>query len=204
MVYPIFKYIAWPVFSLFIKRIEGIENIQEKPCIYVCNHLSYIDGPIILMLAAWRKNKKVYTFATNEKFLGWFWDTVFEHFGAIRVNGSVKKGIDKIKQGKQLALFPEGARSFTHKTQEAKHFGLGVLALKTKVPIVPIGIDTYHFWNRGQKIPNFRKNIAITIGKPMRFKLKQTQSNYRRVTKEAMKEVKKLARVSHARTAAKL
>ena len=49
-------------------------------------------------MKTWYKNKKVYSFATNEKFLGWFWDKLFEHFGAIRINGSVKKGIKKIKQ----------------------------------------------------------------------------------------------------------
>lgn len=204
MVYPIMKYIAWPIFSLFIKKIEGLENLPDKPCIMVSNHQSYLDGPLLFMMVAWHKNRKVYTFATNDRFLGPFWNMLFEHYGAIRVNGSIKKAMKKIRQKKQLLLFPEGQRAHTEKMQKIEHKGMGVLALNTKVPVVPIGINTYHFWNRNQLFPSFKRNIGIVIGKPIKFKEKAAESNYLKVTKKAMKEVKKLARRAHAITTAKI
>ena len=78
MVYPISKIILWPLLRLFIKRIEGIENLPRKQFILVANHSSYLDGGLLMMLVAWHRNIKLCYFATNEKFLGWFWDKMFD------------------------------------------------------------------------------------------------------------------------------
>ncbi|MEK7556476.1 MAG: lysophospholipid acyltransferase family protein, partial [Patescibacteria group bacterium] len=151
------------------RRIDGLEHIPNEKCIFIANHQSYIDGPLILLMIAWYKNAKVYTFATNEKFLSLIWNCLFEHFGAIRVNGSMEKALAKIEQGNSLALWPEGGRSDTEEVQTVTHFGLGVIALKTHIPIVPIGLDTYHFWNKYQTLWSWRRCMVITIGKPIRF-----------------------------------
>ncbi len=199
MVYLFSKLIVWPILSLFIKKIEGLENLPDKPFILVSNHSSYIDGVLLIFLTAWYKNKQLSCFATNEKFLGPFWDALFNHFGAIRVNGSVNKALKAIKQGKCLGLFPEAGRTATGRVQKVTRAGAGVLALLSKAPVVPIGMNTYYFWNRHELIPNFKQNIKIIIGKPMQFKGKATKQATKKVTQTIMKEVKKLARISHAR-----
>jgi len=197
MVYAISKHIFWPLISLFIKRIEGIENIPKPPFIIASNHQSYIDAIILLFLCAHYKNVKLYTFATNKKFTGPIWNSLFEHFGAIRIGGATAKGLEKIKQGQALAIFPEGERTCTGEVKTPTHYGLGVLALNSKAPVVPVGIWTYNFWNRYSLFLNFKKNIRITIGKPMTFKLTRKKSNYKKATLDVMKEVKRLARISH-------
>ncbi|MBI4146237.1 1-acyl-sn-glycerol-3-phosphate acyltransferase [Candidatus Woesearchaeota archaeon] len=202
MVYAITKRIFWPLIRLFVKSIEGLENLPDGQCIYVFNHHSYLDGFLVPMMVAWYQNKKVYIFATNQKFTGWLWDGLFEHFGAIRIGGSMPKAIEKYKQGYSLALAPEGQRSYLEKTQPVHHTGLGVIALETQALIVPIGLDTYHFWNRFDKLPRFRKNIAITIGRPMKFTYKKSPANFKKVVTLVMKEVDKLARISHTRSTA--
>ena len=198
MVYPISKIILWPILSLFIKKIEGLENLPGKSFILVANHESYIDGVIFMMMVAMYRNKQLCYFATNEKFTGPFWDTIFEHYGAIRINGSLKKGLKAIKKGKCMGLFPEGGRTYTHKLQPLKHTGLGVLALLSKAPVVPAAIHTYKFWNRYQLLPTFQQNIKITIGKPMTFKGKPTPKKVKQTITTVWKEVKALARISHA------
>ena len=198
MVYPITKIILWPVIRLFIKKIEGLENLPNRPFILVANHESYIDGVILLMAVAWHKNKQLCYFATNEKFLGPFWNTIFNHFGAIRINGSMEKGLRALKSGRCMGIFPEGGRTYTHTLQQVKHTGLGVLALMSKAPVVPAAIHSYHFWNRHQTLPNFKRNIVVTIGKPMTFKAKPTPANVKKTIKTVWKEVKRLARISHA------
>jgi len=198
MVYPISKIVLWPVISLFIKKIEGIENLPDKPFILVSNHQSYLDPVLMIMMVAWHKKKQLCAFATKERFRGPILDALFEHFGAIRVNGSLEKGLKALKQGKCMAIFPEGGRSPTEKPQKITHTGLGVLALISKRPVVPVGIDTYHFWPRKQLLPNFKTNIVVNIGKPMKFKGKPTKPNVRKTVNILWKEVKALARISHA------
>ncbi len=198
MVYPIAKIILWPVLKLFIKQIKGLENLPNKPFILVANHESYLDGVILLMAVAWHKNKQLCYFATNEKFLGPIWNTIFNHFGAIRVNKSMEKGLRALKSGKCIGIFPEGQRTYTHTLQQIKHTGLGVLALISKAPVVPAAIHSYNFWNRYQTLPNFKRNIIVNIGKPMTFKAKPTPANVKKTIKTTWKEVKRLARISHA------
>ena len=199
MVYPIVKLILWPILNLFIKKLEGIENLPDKPFIIVANHQSYIDGAILIMAVAWHKNKQLCYFATKEEFTGPFWDSIFKYFGAIRVNGSLKKGLKALKQGKCIGIFPEGGRTHTGKIRPLKHTGLGVVALLSKAPVVPVGINTYDFWNRHQLIPTFEPNIKITIGKPMQFSGKPTPKAVKKTINLVWKEVKRLARISHAR-----
>ncbi|VVB81681.1 Bifunctional protein Aas [uncultured archaeon] len=193
MAYPISKIIFWPILWTFIKKIEGIDNLPNKPFIIAANHQSYIDGIILMFLVAWYKDKQLCFFTTNEKFTGPLWDPLFEHFGAIRVNGSLKKGLRAIRQGKCLGIFPEGGRTPDGKVQPLEHTGLGALALLTKAPIVPVGIQTYKFWNRHELMPNFKKNIVIKIGKPMKFTAKPTKKTIRETIKTIWSEVKKLA-----------
>jgi len=198
MVYSFSKIVFWPLLSLFIKKIDGIENLPQKPFIIAASHSSYIDPVILIFMLAWHRNMQLCTFATNEKFLGPFWNTLFNHFGAIRINGSIEKARAALKQGKSVAVFPEGQRTFTGDVQKVTHTGLGVLALLNKVTVVPVAMNTWHFWNRYHLLPNFRRDIAITIGKPMTFNQKPTKQNFGKVTQTVMKEVKRLARISHS------
>ena len=198
MVYAISKLILWPILNLFIKKIEGIENLPDKPFIIAANHESYIDGIILIMAVAWYKNKQLCYFALKEGFTGPIWNAIFDHFGAIRINGSMEKALRAMKKGKCMGIFPEGRRTYTDKVQPVKHTGIGVLALLSKAQVVPVGIDTYDFWSRHQTLPNFKKNIVVTIGKPMQFKGKPTKPAVRKVINTVWKEVKRLARISHA------
>ena len=193
MVYPISKLILWPILQLFIKKIDGIENLPRRPFILVANHASYIDGVILMMLVAWHRNRQLCYFATNEYFLGPFWNALFNHFGAIRVNGSLERGLKALKQGKCMSLFPEGTRTYTGKIGKVTHKGLGVLALLSRAPVVPANLSTYYFWNRLSRFPNFKKNIKVAIGKPMSFKGKVTKPTAMKVVNTVMKEVAQLA-----------
>lgn len=198
MVYAISKRIIWPVLRLFITKITGVNNLPDKPFILAANHSSYIDGVILIMLTAWHKNRQLCVFATNQKFTSYFWDKLFKHFGAIRVNGSLDKGIRAVNNGKSMGIFPEGGRTYDGTMQKITNTGLGVLALKTNAPVVPVHLTTWHWWNRYQEIPTFKRNIRIAIGKPKTFKGKPTKQNINKVTNYFTTEVKHLARTSHA------
>lgn len=79
---------------------------------------------------------------------------------------SIKNGIEILKNGQSLVVFPEGTRS---KGQGMTEFKAGSLTLATKsgVPIVPITIDgSYKIYesNNNKVTP---ANVTLTISKPI-------------------------------------
>jgi len=192
MAFLISKFIVWPFLKLFIKRIEGLENIPDKPSLIVSSHSSLIDGVVLLFLLAWHKNKRARAVVTKTEFTGLFWNMIFKWAGAIRVNGSVSKAVKVLKEGGHVIIFPEGGRTYTGEVSEAKKTGAGMIALLAKVPVVPVAMNTFSWWNRYQKIPCFKRNIRIIIGKPMKFRAKPTKANAKKAVKEMMKKIKRL------------
>ncbi|HYA31450.1 MAG TPA: lysophospholipid acyltransferase family protein, partial [Thermodesulfovibrionales bacterium] len=70
-----------------------------------------------------------------------------------------------LKNDRILCIFPEGGRSFDGETMEFKK-GIGILALKQNVPVVPALIEgTFEALPRGSFWPKFRK-VNITFGRP--------------------------------------
>lgn len=193
MVYSLSKMILWPFLRQFIVRIDGLDSLPRAPYILAANHSSYIDGVLLIFLIAWYRDEKLHVFATNEKFTGPFWDILFQHFGAIRINGSLAKGIDVLKKGHPLLIFPEGARTETGKLRHTNHTGLGVLALKSRAPIVPVHLNTFWWWNMHRRLPTFAKTITIAIGKPKTYKGSVTTKRARNIVHTTLNEVKRLA-----------
>lgn len=72
----------------------------------------------------------------------------------------IKKSITLLKEGKALIMFPEGTRSKDGQIMEGK-IGVGMLAHKAGVPIVPVYIE-----NTGQAWWNILlgKRLTVTFG----------------------------------------
>ena len=99
---------------------------------------------------------------------------------------ALKAANEQLKKGKVLIIFPEGTRS---KTQEmAKgHAGLGMIALRANVPIIPVAI-----WGSENALKKFGAEITISYGEPMFLKpagAKTTREDIDRVTDEVMKRI---------------
>jgi 1-acyl-sn-glycerol-3-phosphate acyltransferase len=187
------KNILYPLMRLvFVKKIKGIKNLPKKePYIVAANHASYIDGPLLLLIFLWHKNREVRFIIYPRMFATSFRRFVFHTwFDQIKENHSVKKALDYLDKGVPVGIFPEGRRTEDGKLQKVKHTGLGVLALKTKLPVVPIGIKgTFELWPRQQKYPSLRRIVTINIGKPIKFKLSANKKNYKTVSNKVMKKI---------------
>ncbi|WP_125154361.1 lysophospholipid acyltransferase family protein [Clostridium rectalis] len=152
-------------------EVEGISNIPKGNCVYVANHQSLFDIPVLLAAT-----KKPMGFIAkkemeNIKVLSsWMREIhcVFMDRNNIReAVKSINEGIDNIKKGYSMVIFPEGTRSKGPKLNEFKK-GSMKLAIKGGVPIVPIAIDgTYKAReaNEGNKLKS--ANVKITIAKPI-------------------------------------
>jgi 1-acyl-sn-glycerol-3-phosphate acyltransferase len=204
MVYIISKRIVFPIIRFWIKKIKGIENIPNKgPFILVSNHASYLDHYLMGYIIIPRLNKKLHFLAKKEHFDSPLKAAWHYYSGAIPLDrqaggkGALKWAIKSLKQGKIIAIHPEGTRSLTGKLQRGKT-GVARLALEAKVPVVPVGlIGTFGILPKGKYIPKLKK-ATMNIGKPMYFNKyynkKITKTLLRKITNDLMKEIAKLCK----------
>ena len=119
--------------------VEGQKNIPAGPCVFVGNHRSYYDIPILLTaldaphgILAKEELEKIPLLNRWMKLLG----CVFVKRDDIRA--SVKALNDAtaiVESGRSFVIFPEGTR---YKGEEGGAFRI---AIKTGVPVVPVAIS---------------------------------------------------------------
>ena len=126
--------------------VEGRENIPtEGPCVFVGNHRSYFDIPILLLaldaphgILAKEELEKIPLLNRWMKLLG----CVFVKRDDIRASvRALNDATAIVESGRSFVIFPEGTR---YKGEEggAGEFKAGAfrIAIKTGVPVVPVAI----------------------------------------------------------------
>ena len=166
-------------------HLVGRQNMPEKgPMIIASNHLSWADIPLI---PAYLEPKVVYM-GKEETFqgkMGW----LVRFLGAFPVKRgeadrqSLRTAEEQLKAGRILGIFPEGTRSRIRKLGKA-HSGLGMIALRSGVPVVPVAI-----YGSEKAFKKFRPRITITYGEPMLLApkgKKTTREDIDEVTEQVM------------------
>jgi 1-acyl-sn-glycerol-3-phosphate acyltransferase len=177
MIFSFLTYILGLFSKLFIRKIEGLENIpKEKPYIIALNHGSFAD-PIFLIVALrkilGRDVKNIYFIAKLK--LIWKIFTVRgseKMFNILIIDPKNKSGVlerseEIIKKNKILTISIEGKLTHDGKMLKVKT-GATRLALKMEVPILPIALtDTYKVLGYDRYLPSFsfKKTIEVRIGK---------------------------------------
>lgn len=185
-------------FQIFYRlRIFGKENYIEGPALVAANHSSYFDPPLI---GAAVFPKKVYFLARDSLFKFSLMRWGLNNCLALPVkrgqeNASIFRLVVKlIKEGKKVAIFPEGTRSEDGKIRTPKE-GIGMMVHRAQALVIPIYLHgTYEAWNCHQKYPNWFGSIAVVIGKPLDFsKLKGDKKElHQRITQEIMDKITEL------------
>ena len=124
--------------------IKGKENIPNEPCVFIGNHTSILDIPVILY-----STERQVGFVSKKEVLKTpilsYWLPKGKCIALDRQNPrnaikSINDGVKNIKRGYSMTIFPEGTRSLDGKPLPFKKGSLK-LAIKAKVPIVPVTID---------------------------------------------------------------
>ncbi len=154
--------------AFFSLEIEGAENLPKKgPFIVASNHVSHVD-PIVVGVAC--NTSQIAFMAKRELFDMPILGPWIKAVGCISVernsgsSGSLKKAVQKLKDGGAIGIFPEGRRSPDGSLKKPEP-GIGLLAAKSGAPIIPIYVSgTAKVMPKGQKIPKPYK-IKARIGK---------------------------------------
>lgn len=143
-------------------EIIGIENIpKDEPLIFCGNHRSYLDPP--LMVATAKRDVKFLAKEDLYKnkflaFLGWVFEAIPVKRNSKDIS-ALKETLKVLKNGKCIALFPEGTRNGLEKGEKVKD-GAAFFTVKSGAKVIPCGI-------KGGTKEN--KKVTITYGKPLDF-----------------------------------
>lgn len=125
-------------------RVEGLEKIKGKgPFIFMANHQGTYD--IFALLGylpfhfKWLAKKELFSIP----FFGWAMNAAgyisLDRQGTRETAEAMNQAALRIREGMSVVIFPEGSRSPDGSIQPFKKGGF-TLALKAKVPIIPISI----------------------------------------------------------------
>lgn len=152
-------------------KVNGCENIPAGPVIYMANHSSFFDVFAILG----HLNVQFKWIVKQELFRVPLLGFAMQRSGYISIDrGNHKKAIEsidlaeeKIRSGISIVIFPEGTRSEDGSLLYPFKKGGFHLALRSKVPIVPITIlGSRDILPKGERIIK-PGTIKLVIGKPI-------------------------------------
>jgi 1-acyl-sn-glycerol-3-phosphate acyltransferase len=155
--------------GMFGLRAHGREHWPATGGGLVCaNHQSYFDPPLVGLTCDRRMNY----LARDTLFrvpglaqLIWFLDAIpiDREGGGL---AGLKETLRRLKAGELVLIFPEGTRTHDGEVAPLKP-GFIAVARRSKVPLVPVGIDgAYQSWPRTAKLPRPTR-LAVVIGPPI-------------------------------------
>ena len=163
---------------LYRKQIVGLGNLpRDRGCVVVCNHVSWIDGILIL----WMLPRNVRFVVDGDNFdhgvgqyLGNAFDTIFMKSGPKSIMRAIIAARDGLNAGEVIGIFPEGTLSRTGQLQAFKP-GLKKIVQKTDAVIVPMWMEgmwgSIFSFSGGKfffKWPKkFRRTLTLYIGEPV-------------------------------------
>lgn len=181
---------------LKIDKTELYKVPIKGPLLLVANHVNFLDAPVIIALMHPRQTTGLIKKET--------WDNAFHRFlfniwEGIPIDRSIadfkafREAQNALKEGKLLAVAPEGTRSEDGVLIQAKP-GVAMLAIKAGVPILPIAYYGHESFSKNLKKLK-RTPMFIKVGNPFRIHLNghaKEKGVMQDVADEIMIEVAKL------------
>ncbi|WP_208587863.1 lysophospholipid acyltransferase family protein [Gracilibacillus suaedae] len=165
---------------------EGTENIPTEGAVIICsNHISNYDPPIIGITCP----RPIHFLAKEELFKNKLFGFILKKVNTIVLKrgmndrNALRKGLEVLKEGNVLGLFPEGTRSKSGELKRGQA-GAGFFALRSKATVIPCAIvGSYK-----SKAP-----LKVIYGKPVDMEvLRENKASAQEVTDAIMNEIKKI------------
>lgn len=172
-------------------KITGKENIPKEGGALICgNHIHALDAALIVCLA----KRKINVLGKKELFENPILKWLGKIFGVFPVKrdgtdiAAIKISLSLLKKNELLLIFPEGTRNGISKGIKLRNGAIN-LAIKSKVPIIPVGIKG-----------DFKifKKITLNYGKPIYYnnfeRINKDKEQIEKLTNELMNTILKLAK----------
>ncbi|HJQ33599.1 MAG TPA: AMP-binding protein [Pyrinomonadaceae bacterium] len=191
----IFYAVVLPITSLLCwARVRGRDNLRDLrgPALFVSNHITYFDHALILSALPGRFRRRLAIAQEGERLRWWRkppegtpWHRrlrwlaqyflvvlIFNTFSLPKASGfrrSFAYAGESVDRGYSLLVFPEGIRADAPGMSPFRG-GIGVLAAKLGLPVVPVRIDGLLelklSGRRGFTAPH---NVTIRLGHPVTY-----------------------------------
>jgi 1-acyl-sn-glycerol-3-phosphate acyltransferase len=159
-------------FDMFFRgEVAGLEHLPARGgFLLAANHASFIDPPLI----GCHVPRQIAYFARKTLWkpglAAWWLDAV----GTIPVDrdggqdvSAIKRVLKALREERGLILFPEGTRTPDGRLQAAKP-GVGFIACKTQVPVVPVRIfGSFEAFGKGASLPRLGTPVSVVFGPPL-------------------------------------
>jgi 1-acyl-sn-glycerol-3-phosphate acyltransferase len=173
--WPIWRIIFWWTivrglilffFSIFHRiRREGAEHVPPAgPVIYVANHQSHYDAPIVGVLVTDRPFSGM---ARSGLFKSRILGSIMRGIGSIELEqgkgdaGAMKAALAELELGRTVLIFPEGTRT---KDGALSEFQRGVMLLikRSRANVVPVAVEgAFDIWPIGSSRPKLSGRMAV-------------------------------------------
>jgi long-chain acyl-CoA synthetase len=206
--------LAWPAtYLLAAPRIRGREHLRglRGPTLVISNHVTYLDIAWILPALPWRLRNRLATAMRGERLaemrrpsrnmhvfkrflerLNYFLAlSLFNVFPLPKRSGFLRAfsfAGDLMDRGWNILIFPEGQITEDGRMAPFRS-GIGLLAKRLNVPIVPMRIDGLFELRRANRILAKPGQVTVTIGPPVRFDADQDPNE---IAKELERRVTEL------------
>jgi 1-acyl-sn-glycerol-3-phosphate acyltransferase len=183
----------WGRVALWANRVkvsvEGMENLKgEGPYIFMSNHQGSYD--IFALLGhlpfqfKWLAKKELF----SVPFLGWTMAAAgyisIDREGTRETVEAMNRAAERIRDGMSVVIFPEGSRSPDGTIQPFKKGGF-TLAIKSKVPIVPLALTGSREIMPKERLTAASGEIRIRMGRPI-----ETNQHSMKDRKDLMEKVR--------------
>jgi 1-acyl-sn-glycerol-3-phosphate acyltransferase len=203
MLYAILKPIARVLMRLLF-RLEAVgrELVPVTgPVLIVSNHVSVLDPPLVGASVS----RPICFMAKEELFRIPLFGRLIRSLNArpVRRDGSdmraLKASLALLQEGRAILVFPEGTRGVEGEPPRAGRPGVGMLAVLSGAPVVPVYISgSGTALPRGRVLPRTAK-VRVTFGPPLSFKRAGKRAGdegrkeaYREAAQEMMRAIAQL------------
>lgn len=164
--------VCWLFFRVFYRfRRFGMENVpREGPVIFVSNHQSHFDPPLVGLVTGDRPFAAMArSTLANSKVLA----LLMRMLGAIPLkqgegdSAAFKVAFAELAAGRCVMLFPEGSRTRNGAIGPFKR-GVSLLIKRSGATVLPIAVEGAHdVWTIGRNLPRLRGWIEVKAGQPI-------------------------------------
>ncbi len=193
--YPLARAVLGPTFRLLWKvEVRGIDHVPSHGGAIFCpNHTSVIDSFFLPLVLPRR-----ITFVGKAEYMdSWKTRRLFPALGMIPIDRSGGSASERalntaarvLEAGEYFGIYPEGTRARDGRLHRG-HTGPARLALRTGVPIVPVGIlGTREIQPPEAKVPRPFRRAEIRFGRPIDVERYRERADDRLVLRQIIDEV---------------